>query len=350
MEAYDYTNLFLKWLGGSCFAFSNVCSFQHESCIEFGLQHILGSSRTEKMRARISPAELHLVVKIGQVQEVSRLLAAGGDPDAIYRGITLLGTAISSQDKAMVQVLLSAGADASVPSHGSNGRLEPPLYTACRLKDDELAEMLIRAGADLNASDFYGHTPLWVATKGQRPLLVAKLLAAGSRLGSTEDYSWSQCPLYLATKYLGYRGRHQLAMFLMAAGADPTRMDSKGRSAIYWSLRNRDHDLFVFMIDSYNPRCWDSMLQRRVEELLTDLPDTHLKILQKQWYNPPSLAKQCRLVIRLHLLQKFNYRSLFLLVPRLPLPTVIQRFLLLDQELPDEETTPCFMKDISIKT
>lgn len=43
---------------------------------------------------------------------MSRLLAAGGDPDAIYRGITLLGTAISSQDKAMVQVLLSAGADA----------------------------------------------------------------------------------------------------------------------------------------------------------------------------------------------------------------------------------------------
>ena len=37
-----------------------------------------------------------------------------------------------------------------------------------------------------------------VATKGQRPLLVAKLLAAGSRVGSVEDYPWSQCPLYLA--------------------------------------------------------------------------------------------------------------------------------------------------------
>lgn len=119
-----------------------------------------------------------------------------------------------------------------------------------------------------------------------------------------------------------------MAMFLMAAGADPTRMDSKGRSAIYWSLRNRDHDLFVFMIDSFNPRCWDSMLQKRVEELLSDLPETHLKILQNQLYNPPSLAKQCRLVIRMHLLHKFNYRSLFLLVPRLPLPVLIQRFLL----------------------
>ena len=75
----------------------------------------------------------------------------------------------------------------SAPSHGLNGRLEPPLYTACRLveitscwhwqfvrfskrvrvvgmhrlKDDELAELLIRAGADLNGLDFYGHTPLW---------------------------------------------------------------------------------------------------------------------------------------------------------------------------------------------
>jgi hypothetical protein len=117
-------------------------------------------------------------------------------------------------------------------------------------------------------------------------------------------------------------------MFLMAAGADPTRMDSKGRSAIYWSLRNRDHDLFAFMIDSFNPRCWDSMLQKRVEELIGELPETHLKTLQNQLYNPPSLAKQCRLVIRLHLLQKFNYRSLFLLVPRLPLPVLIQRFLL----------------------
>jgi hypothetical protein len=30
-----------------------------------------------------------------------------------------------------------------------------------RLKDDELAELLIRSGANLNSTDFYGHTPLW---------------------------------------------------------------------------------------------------------------------------------------------------------------------------------------------
>lgn len=41
-----------------------------------------------------------------------RLLSVGGDPDAIYRGVTLLGTAVSSRDLTMVEALVSAGADA----------------------------------------------------------------------------------------------------------------------------------------------------------------------------------------------------------------------------------------------
>ena len=179
-------------------------------------------------------------------------------------------------------------------------------------------------------------------------MLVAKLLAAGSRVGS---YLWSQCPLYLATKYLGYRGRHQLACFLIASGSDPTLADAKGRSAIYWSLRNRDHELFEFMIDASNPRCWTALLHRRVEDLLAELPEDRLLSLQHLWYNPPSLAKQCRLTIRQYLLNRSGHKSLFLLVPRLNLPNVIQRFLLLDQQLPEEESVPCFMKNIiSIKS
>lgn len=181
-------------------------------------------------------------------------------------------------------------------------------------------------------------------------MLVAKLLAAGSRVGASKDYPWSECPLYLATKYLGYRGRHELARLLIAAGSDPTLVDGKGRGAIYWSLRNRDHDLFHFMIDAYNPRCWVALLHRRVEELLTELSEDQLVSLQQQWYNPPSLAKQCRLVIRQYLLKRFDHQSLFLLVPRLKLPKVMQRFLLLDQQLPQEESVPCFMKSASISS
>lgn len=185
-----------------------------------------------------------------------------------------------------------------------------------------------------------------VATKGQRPLLMAKLLEGGSCVGS---HDWSQCPLYLTTKYLGYRGRCQLSKFLVTAGSDPTTMDPDGKSSLYWSLRNRDYDLFRFMIDSCNPRCWAVLMDRNIEDLLGNMPEELLLFLQNQWYNPVSLAAQCRLVIRTHLLKISGNRSLFLRVPSLPLPARLIRFLLLEQQPPQEETIPCFMKNTSVK-
>lgn len=175
---------------------------------------------------------------------------------------------------------------------------------------------------------------------------MAKLLQAGSCVGTVD---WSQCPLYLTTKYLGYRGRYHLSKFLVAAGSDPTIIDSEGKSSLYWSLRNRDYELFRFMIDSYNPRCWTVLMNNNVEGLLTNVPEELLLFLQNQWYNPISLAAQSRLVIRTHLLKKFGNRSLFLYVPSLPLPPMLQRFLLLEQQPLQEEMIPCFMKNISVK-
>jgi hypothetical protein len=184
-----------------------------------------------------------------------------------------------------------------------------------------------------------------VATKEQRPLLVVTLLQAGARLGSTgSDWYWSQCPLYLATKYIGYRGRHHLARFLLAAGADPTIMDGKGRSALYWTLRNRDYDLFQFMVDTHNPSCWQVLMQPRAESLISELRQDQVLFIEEQLYQLPSLAKQCRTIIRKCLLTQNDYRSLYILVPLLPVPEPHKRFLLFDEELPSDKSVPCFMK------
>jgi len=34
-----------------------------------------------------------------------------------------------------------------------------------RLKNEDLVQALIQAGADVNGCDFYGHTPLWYFQK-----------------------------------------------------------------------------------------------------------------------------------------------------------------------------------------
>ena len=184
-----------------------------------------------------------------------------------------------------------------------------------------------------------------MATKGQRPLLMSKLLQSGSWVNSV-DHSANQCPLYLTTKYLGKRGRRQLSKFLLAAGTDATIMDCDGKSSLYWSLRNGDYDLFCFMIDAHNPRCWNALIHLNVEALMAQMSQEMLIFIEKEWYNPPCLSNLCRLVIRNHLLIQFHQRSLFLYVPSLPLPSPLKRFILLDQQPPQEESIPCFMKNV----
>lgn len=56
-------------------------------------------------------------------------------------------------------------------------RFETPLLTACRLGDLPLVHLLLDFGADLNVTDFYGHTPLWEAVKGRR-YDIARLLVS----------------------------------------------------------------------------------------------------------------------------------------------------------------------------
>ena len=62
----------------------------------------------------------------------------------------------------------------------------------------------------------------------------------------------------------------------MAAGANPTIFDEKGRSSIYWSLRNKDYDLFCFELDAYFPQSWNTLLDKRVEALLSSVPEVKL--------------------------------------------------------------------------
>lgn len=84
-------------------------------------------------KPRISAAEIHLAVSTKQPALVDGLLALGADPDAIYRGVTLLGQATAALDRCLVQMLLDAGANPNASSQGLNGRVEPPIYTASRL-------------------------------------------------------------------------------------------------------------------------------------------------------------------------------------------------------------------------
>lgn len=78
----------------------------------------------------------------------------------------------------MAKVLIAGGADVNA----KNSYGYTPLNLTCLMAERmNHAELLIAAGADVNAKDIYGHTPLWHAQDIKRTEVVELLLKHGAR-------------------------------------------------------------------------------------------------------------------------------------------------------------------------
>ena len=119
----------------------------------------------------------------GNTDVIRLLLEAGADPNQPTNSTTTaLAAAAGSGNATAVELLLAHGADpcAVIPSSGVFH--EPPLLCAIRSSESApIVARLIEAGADVNAPDDEGMTPLRAATETGRADLVALLLRHGVR-------------------------------------------------------------------------------------------------------------------------------------------------------------------------
>lgn len=115
------------------------------------------------------------------LQGVERLLREHPQLDINYRtprtGQSALLNAVSTGDPQLVRMLLRHGAN---PSLGSNDQ-QTPLIIAAHHGYVEIVQLLIAAGANVNASEArYGFTALSSAAKEGHGYIVGILLAAGA--------------------------------------------------------------------------------------------------------------------------------------------------------------------------
>jgi hypothetical protein len=83
---------------------------------------------------------------------------------------------ISVMDKANIEGLIAKGADINArDNHG-----ETPLFTAACCTSKEVVELLLAKGADINVKDYQGWTPLWQAVNNQQKEIVELLIAKGA--------------------------------------------------------------------------------------------------------------------------------------------------------------------------
>ena len=203
--------------------------------------------------------ELLSVMYEVSVEEVARLILAGADVNAVVNAVDYADVDSAADygdnlfwytvsNPAIMRLLISAGADIVSPLATQETKEEATKELLTTASDAVLDRVfsLIRKGADVNAVDEYGWTPLMLAAMDNQDfhaLLV--LIGCGANVNAVDSNGWTA--LMLATWNNSY---FYIARLLVDFGADVDMADNKGRKAEY----NEDKNALIKEIYAYRHR------------------------------------------------------------------------------------------------
>ena len=174
---------------------------------------------TQRSSTTAEAQRLHNACKNGDHSVVSRLFAAGVDPNTSCFGVTPLYVAAKAGWERIVSLLIEYKVDVDcLTLTGSR-----PLTGAASMGNLRIVELLLDAGGDVNLASSTGITPLMVASS----VPVLKLLLARGALLDLVDESGCTA-LYHAAR----RRRAASIPLLFDAGADASLRDAQGNTAL----------------------------------------------------------------------------------------------------------------------
>ena len=146
---------------------------------------------------------------------------------ARVRGHQLLEAA-GNGDSFKVKLLLARGED--VNATDKYGRTA--LYIAAKVGKTEVVEELVKAGADVNVTNKYGVTALHNAVGRDHLEIVKLLLVNRANINATDKHG--RTALYIAAQ----AGKTEVVEALVSAGAELNTRDVHGMTALNWAIAN----------------------------------------------------------------------------------------------------------------
>jgi ankyrin repeat protein len=162
-------------------------------------------------------------------------VAAAAEPSALIDAVRngdLAGLTKLSRDKRDVNTARADG--------------DAALHWAAHLDAMEAANILIKAGANVNARNGAGATPLWLAADNGSAAMVSRLLQAGA--DPKAALPSGETALMAASR----AGSVAAVQLLLRRGADPNAMESwRSQTALMWAASHRHPDVVAALIEGH---------------------------------------------------------------------------------------------------
>ena len=158
-------------------------------------------------------------------------------------GATPLHIAVGDGTEEVVQLLLIHGADTEIKDNHGNTAIQEALSTKA---SEALLPLLIEKGANIEARDLQGRTPLCNAIISDSPTSAGYLIRHGADINANcEDSNTLGTLLFEAV-----RQRKEWALkLLLEEGANLQARDVKGRRALYYAVRRGPASIVKVLLD-----------------------------------------------------------------------------------------------------
>ncbi|BBM84100.1 ankyrin repeat domain-containing protein [Candidatus Uabimicrobium amorphum] len=184
--------------------------------------------------------KLFNAVSKGNIKDVQELIASGANVKAEKQGwqlgITPLHIAAKKGHKDIAALLLEKGADIDARIKADNDKGQTALLLATMEGNGEVARLLFDKGAKTTAME-NGYTLLHAASESGMKWLAEKLLTAKHEVDATDDSG--NTPLFLAARY----GKAEVAELLIANKANKKHLSNNGSSLLHYAANGGLLDL-----------------------------------------------------------------------------------------------------------
>jgi ankyrin repeat protein len=178
-------------------------------------------------------------VRAGRIDMVRFLLSVGAKPDA-----DTMGEAGAGQSTALVQILLNAGADINAQS-----RYGTPLGRATSGGNVAMVKCLLAAGANPGtAQTSDAATPLHLNTSDNADEIAQLLIAAGADVKARNQHAFT--PLHCMALHTPKPACALAAQRLIQNGADIHCLSTFGATPLTWAIFNHDLGMVKILLEA----------------------------------------------------------------------------------------------------